>query len=285
MLTQLITSLRKIYWRHKFVQLSQRITQTPALACRASAPVEIHTLTGAKGVYLYLAAIKSFLRYCSDVAVVVHDDGSLSRRHHQLLREHIRGIRVLRKEEADSRMAVVLKSFPKCQQYRRNCLMGLQLFDYALLADAERIISLDSDTLFLSEPDQIISWIKDPQYDVLYSVEASPWDPSGLIAKNGGLGDLNGGFLCLNRNIVKLSVVEEILGGEAEFTWWTGQCCFNIICKRQGHHGAFALNPVTYQNVRSISEGAVFRHYFGSSGAFKVYYSDLLQMINDLING
>ena len=72
MFYRLRRGLSYVRFRHR----TGRIHSTPPMTCRGDAPCEIHTMLSDRDVPLYLVAIKSFLRFCQDVAVVVHSDGT-----------------------------------------------------------------------------------------------------------------------------------------------------------------------------------------------------------------
>ena len=71
----------------------KRVLKTPYLKCNPNAKVEIHTLTSHRHLFMYMTAIKSFLRYFNEIAVIVHDDGSLTKKDNVLLKHHIRGLK------------------------------------------------------------------------------------------------------------------------------------------------------------------------------------------------
>src|SRR5436309_14214237 len=79
------------------------ICSSPPLACNPDASCTIHTVLSKKDLPLYLAAIKSFLRFYSDVAVLTYSDGSLDAHDEKQLRDHIPGARVVSTSDADTR--------------------------------------------------------------------------------------------------------------------------------------------------------------------------------------
>src|SRR5438046_1264649 len=93
------------YTRFKF---ATGIMSSPPVACLGDAQCAIHTMLGARDLPLYLAAIKSFLRFCPEVGVVVHSDGTLSKRDEAIVRHHVRGCKVISAAEADARAEAVL---------------------------------------------------------------------------------------------------------------------------------------------------------------------------------
>jgi len=102
--------IKTLRYRNKNVltRMYETVLSTPALRCNPSASVEVHTLTAHHHLTMYLTAIKSLLRYYDDVAVVVHDDGSLDASDGARLRDHVNGIRLIGRATADAEMAVLL---------------------------------------------------------------------------------------------------------------------------------------------------------------------------------
>src|SRR5665647_3021275 len=56
------------------------IPKTPAVSCVLHGRPELHSLVCHRHAYNYILAIKSFLRFYIDVTVIVHDDGSLTKK-------------------------------------------------------------------------------------------------------------------------------------------------------------------------------------------------------------
>src|ERR1019366_346638 len=154
-------SLRALYWRWRespgrLYRNFRPVDSTRPLRCNPASQTEIHTLTCHKHVFMYITAIKSFLRFVSDVAVVVHDDGSLTPEDITTIERHIDGIKVIRRPDADEVMGRLLAAYPKTARYRSEVINSLELTDHALLASRERLIITNSDTLFLQRPDEVI---------------------------------------------------------------------------------------------------------------------------------
>src|ERR1017187_7503089 len=92
---------RAIYWRllgnpKGLYRNFKPINSTKPLRCNPAAQTELHTLTCRKHLFMYITAVKSLLRFISDVAVVAHDDGSLTIKDIATIEHHIDGIRVIR---------------------------------------------------------------------------------------------------------------------------------------------------------------------------------------------
>ncbi len=244
------------------------VLKSEPLACQPGADTEIHTLLGHKGVCAYLVSVKSLLRFWANVAVVVHDDGTLSARDVALISRNVGEARILDRRTADKAMAARLVDYPHCARYRRTSVIALQLLDYWGLAKGRRIISVDSDILFLRKPEAIIGWADGNGTGALYGAEDSPHDPTDTFSRYHGFTDLNAGLLCFPRAAMSYEAVETFLHGESEFTWWTGQCCYGVLLARWGGQ---SLDPNLYQCIKKLRPGAVSRHYFASSGAMAAF--------------
>lgn len=85
----------------------------------------------------------------------IHDDGSLTDADVALLHERLAGARVLRRAEADERVAPHLARRPRLQAYRARFAFGLKLVDAALLAPGPTLRYLDGDFVFLRRVDRL----------------------------------------------------------------------------------------------------------------------------------
>ena len=137
------------------------IPKTPAVSCVLHGRPEIHSLVCHRHAYNYILAIKSFLRFYNDVTVIVHDDGSLTKKDKDTIKKHIRNINIIDRGYADVKINKILDQYPNCRRYRDAFVNALQLFDYMLLCESNKIVSLDSDILFFKKPDTLIDWLRD----------------------------------------------------------------------------------------------------------------------------
>ena len=167
-------------------------------------------------------ALKSFLRFFNNIAVVVHDDGSLDAKSILLLRRHIIGLRIIGRKSADEEIEQMLpkKSCLAARQWRVHFMLA---FDYFLFSSAQKIIGLDTDTLFLKYPREIIDWIQSGEKVNLYSYEEHacyfPLDNNSkesMLYKNEEtilsiVQGVNGGLFCAYRNIADFDIAEKHL--------------------------------------------------------------------------
>lgn len=137
--------------------LFRAVSGTPPIPANPRAETGIHTAVPHRYLFAYLTAIKSFLRYYADVAVYVHDDGSLREEDKDLIRAHVPGARVIDRAWADQAFAdQVGDEF--LMKVRKSYTSYLKLFDPTLVSTHQRIIIVDTDVLFLNHPAAIIEW-------------------------------------------------------------------------------------------------------------------------------
>ena len=134
------------------------VLNTPPIRCNPEAAVEYISLVCHRDVNIYILATKSFLRFYSNVAVVVHSDGTLTRGDIINLRGQIPGIHIISRQEADERVAAKLSS-ESLKRARASDVSFIKLIDVNLFSKRRRIIA-DSDLLFLQSPSEVIQWIE-----------------------------------------------------------------------------------------------------------------------------
>src|SRR5450759_5199723 len=108
------------------------IRRTPRLESNPSSDTGIHSAVPHRYVLAYLVAIKSFLRYQSDITVFVHDDGSLSEEDKALIRSHVNGVRIVDRAVADRQFDDQVGD-PFLAKVRRSYTSYLKLFDPTLV--------------------------------------------------------------------------------------------------------------------------------------------------------
>jgi hypothetical protein len=136
------------------------VRATPPMRTNPQAEVGLHSPIPRRYVHAYLLAVKSFLRYHDDVAVYVHDDGSLRAEDKDLIRRHLIGVNIVDRAAADARFERMV-SDPFLHTVRKSYSSYLKLFDPTLTGSHARIVLLDSDTLFLQRPDAVIGWCRE----------------------------------------------------------------------------------------------------------------------------
>ncbi|MFI7643879.1 hypothetical protein [Nonomuraea sp. NPDC049400] len=143
--------------------------------------LETHTLVSEEHVGRCTVMLRSLSTHCT-VQPVLHDDGSLSARSVERLREEWPNALIISRPEANHRAAEQLVGHPKVLWWRNHNIRATQLIDYFLFAEQSRVLAVDTDVVFLRKPTEILSWVSTPENRssyFAYSPEFDP-DPSGI---------------------------------------------------------------------------------------------------------
>ncbi|MEI8349916.1 MAG: hypothetical protein WCI77_07160 [Candidatus Omnitrophota bacterium] len=258
------------------------ISATKTAQTNPDSDVEIHTLLCRKDIYPYLAAIKSFLAFYDNVRVIVHDDGTLTVGGKKLLREHIRGVKVINRQEADRRVKKRLSGKKQCLMYREKCPNFFQEIDYFIFSSTDKIISFDSDVLFFKYPREIVDWITGIQSVIKYNFELragvfpinilNPSFPFPLLA------GFNSGLVCAYREIADFGLLEKCLKYIAQskehkdYEPWLALLSQDLMGSYVASSGmkSQALSPELYKTIvhylrtqrrNDFRKKCIFRHY------------------------
>lgn len=144
---------------------TRKALRTPPVTLNTNSDVEIHMLLNEPYVYLGILALKSFLRFYKNINVLIHDDGSLTENNKKILREHIKGIKIIDLKIANEMLMdnlALSKIF--CRKnipifFPHNPVTALKL-DVAFTTQKNKIILFDSDILFFRPPIEIVNWIE-----------------------------------------------------------------------------------------------------------------------------
>ncbi|MCU1260524.1 MAG: hypothetical protein JWO80_3409 [Bryobacterales bacterium] len=258
--------IRTAYYRDV---VRPRILKTRPVCPAPNAACEIHVLTSS-GDWLNLVwTLKSFYHFSSRTyGLCIHDDGTLPSEAKRALREHFPAARFIARDEADSAVQAKLTDFPRCLHLRRTNTLSLKLFDFRHYLQAERMLLIDSDILFFSEPAELVHRVDDPGYhfnsvnaDVssAYTVDpATVEEQFGFKLRplfNSGLGLIHGASL-------RLDWIEEFLAlpGILDHFWRIEQTLFALCSFRYGAE----LLPEEYRvKLDGESRGSC-KHYIGA---------------------
>lgn len=296
MFYRLRQALHLKYFRYR----TRHILQTPPLPCEPSAKCMLQTMLSKRDVPLYLPAIKSFLRFCSKVAVVVHSDGSLDDESVRLLQAHVPGLRVILPPEANTRADQKLGADSFLGRWRRHDASYRRVLDTELWCDTPKRIIMDADVITVRCPDQIIDWIENGSGAFLFGQPPDGEPPATpgrkhiqtifrektpQMAARLGLpatfpqGATSGFYGCSNE--LSLERLEQAIhAGEAEGIpmpeWGSEQCIvIYLLCAS----GAVRLNPKHYVNFdpscMPLVEGVHSLHFYGTYRYYKHLYTRL----------
>jgi hypothetical protein len=89
--------------------------------------------------------------------LVIHDDGSLTAGALGHLRQHLLGVTIVCKPEADERIARALAARPASRAFRERLPLARRIFDFPVFAKRTHYLVLDSDVLYFAYPDEMLN--------------------------------------------------------------------------------------------------------------------------------
>lgn len=289
---------------------TRRIHTSPPIACQEDAPCEVHTMLSERDVPLYLVAIKSLLRFCQGVAVVLHSDGTLSQKSIATVRRHVPGCRVIMPAEADDRARQHLGADSLLYRWRSLDASYRRIIDTELWCSSGRRIIMDSDIIILNRPHEVIDWAEHGKRPFLMGQPpilehpapgsfASRYVGTIFREKIGPLsealgypssyldGTTSGFYGCLDElqldRIEKVLVTSTSLG--IPMTEWGGEQ--STVIYLLSIAGAVRLNPDRYFNFFRDQthkvDGAMLIHFIGTDRFYKgIYVHCARRVIADL---
>jgi len=259
----------RVAWYRDVVR--PRILSTEPIVGTTDKRCEIHVLTSKKDWLNLIWTLKSFYiasgrRY----ALCIHEDGSLETAELATLQEHFPDARIVSRVDADAKMTMVLRDFPRCLAFRNTNLLAPKLFDFAAFLASDRMALFDSDLLFFAEPTAYLRRLEDDSYKLntfnadcsyAYTVDVD------LFRKRTGsevLGFVNTGLGLVHRDSLKWHWIEEFLGfpGILDGHFWRIEQTLYALCSSR--YGAELL-PEDYSVSLEPGLGTrCFRHYVGA---------------------
>lgn len=259
----------RVAWYRDVVR--RHILKSPPIAETPDRRFEIHVLTSRHDWLNLIWSLKSFYaasgrRY----SLCVHEDGSLDPFALSSLQQHFPTARIIRRHEADQRLARELEAFPRSLQFRKTNLLALKVFDFISFLQAERMLLFDSDLLFFDEPTDFLSRLEDGNYRLnafnadcksAYTVDAEAVRTQldfELLAR------VNSGFGVIHRDSMRLGWIEEFLAvpGLAEGHFWRIEQTLYALC---GSRFGAELLPKDYDvRLEAGIPPRIFRHYVGA---------------------
>lgn len=264
------------------------LSTRPCVTGKECPAFEVHALLGHRHVGMCLWSVKSFLHNAAVACrVVLHDDGSLTRRDVDILQQHLVDARIVRRADADAAIREWIGALPHCCDYRfgrtlttdhrggnyNSNVFALRLFDFNLLSDATKILVLDVDVLFFKEPREIVAWAQDASSTgSLYSVEQyvprrnARYEVVGFDRRVPVPGWGNAGLLCFDKSAFSLEAIEgwiardkDLIDNHATFE----QRLYNLLLQRSGDSAplpdSYSFN---YNDEDAVATHFAIKHLF-----------------------
>lgn len=169
--TRVSDKINKKYYQRK---LSGRINRLPSLKIDSeNAICTVCMLASHRNFIESMAALYSFCFWESKINLHYHEDGSLSEEEISMLKKKFPGIVIFRRKAQDKMVADYLNSngLIHSAKLREQFVFALRLFDMLLEKKNKYILQYDSDVLFFSKPEAVLSIIKDNNRNGCYNLD------------------------------------------------------------------------------------------------------------------
>ena len=200
----------------------------PAVPCDTGADTELHMLTCIYDLDMAVAALKSLLRFQPPLAVVIHGDRTLNDDHRAFLQKQIPGCRVILLDDANRAIgadpdfatlrANIPGRFTLPPGYERQCAAwALKVLDFWALAQTDKVLVLDSDTLFLRQPAELLAWMQGDGQRAFHSAPNAPNAQLSASILTEGFPlvqyppAFNGGLFGYARSVVSRTLILEVM--------------------------------------------------------------------------
>jgi hypothetical protein len=259
--------LRVAYYRD---HVRPRILRTAPVRGLTDDNCEIHVLTSEQDWLNLIWTLKSFYAASGrKYLLCIHDDGSLDQMASKELTRHFPDARLIDRQTADREVLPTLAAFPRCRKLRETNHLSPKLFDFRHYLRSDRMLLLDSDVLFFSEPSDLLERIEATECrenavnaDISSAYTVQPDDVRARFHLelperfNSGLG-------VIHRDSVRPEWIEEFLElpGVTGHFWRIEQTLFALCSARFG----VKLLPGEYLiSLKPGIEGCVAKHYIGA---------------------
>jgi hypothetical protein len=142
------------------------------------------------------------------VALVIHEDGSLTKVGGETLRRHLPGARLVSRAEADREIEQLLP--PEQAAERRAHVLLMKVYDFNHFnRDGRPVLILDSDLVFRAAPDEAVEWIRGNDERVFYNPDPMRDTYRALVRPAAPLPDwFNSGFVGYRHRITLDEIVD-----------------------------------------------------------------------------
>jgi len=249
----------------------RKVLNTPPVQSNPSSDTILYSALNQVNCNAYIIAVKSFLRFCPDVSVVVQNDGDLEKESLANLSSHIEGIRIFSKESMfaiiDEKMSDDVKTvMPPVEEYNSYTpvrILYLKCLNVIARFPGKKVIFLDSDMLFLKYPAFIVDWVAQNYHSDFYgeggSFLSERFHAMGFPFKSLDIKNFNSGLLGIGGEIKteQLARVFKILrkyDPSIFYEWEIEQSVWSVLLSERE-------NPVNLDSLENVYIGSGWRSY------------------------
>ncbi len=163
--------LNKFLYKKPFDALLEQVSDIKPITCSINANTTFHMLTSASDTQMAILALRSFLQYFPDININIYGDSSLSIDDASRIKKTLPSAKIVLYPEFESTLDSnkdLASLFRKLQERFslapdfafRATPWAMKFVIPHLYRHSKRHVLLDSDTLFISNPDEVIAWCK-----------------------------------------------------------------------------------------------------------------------------
>jgi hypothetical protein len=181
-------------------------------------------------------------------------------------------------------MLTALAAYPRCLRYRSRTVNAVELLDFNVLARREKLILVNSDVLFLEKPQRLVDWIMSDSKDIVAVYEERPARQKEDLAtlEVEFPAHITIALMCSHASLFDPVFAEEALS-RTDNDWFIGQNIYPMLVARRPDFRFDFFDRDEYQASGVFKEGAVFRHYWSSTGLFAgTQFEDARRVISRL---
>ncbi len=251
--------------------LFREITKTAKITTNPSSESVIYCAIGNNASRQYLAAIKSFLRFYNDVRVVVQSDGTLTEKYENEIRSHLPGVEIYSQDDMfeciDNFVSPELADLlPNRDDYFKHTsvkIVYLKFLNVIFRLNGSKVVIIDSDILFLRNPEFIVNWLKSEYTHDFYgegsNARSADFHNMGFEFKSLDVANFSSGTIGIGGHVAQEELVrifKKIRDYDSSlfYSWEIEQALWSIIM-------ATRKNPVNIDSLRDVYVGSGWRSY------------------------
>jgi hypothetical protein len=245
-----------------------------------SVTAEVRTMCGEAQSLMGIWASYSLMRFLPEARLVVHSDGTLTRATVERWSRVVPGLRIVSREEGAQSAATRLAGFPRVLDWSSSYHFGAKLGPFYSVGATERLIDMDTDTLTLSEPAEMLACLGSDRCKLAWNRDEKSYYayPAALLQdvlgeRIGPLPEcLNGGYMVsFKLGDPEWGFLDAVIAAlEADprtdpLRYWMHQTLFALLASTMGE-AARALPPGYGVHKGPTRPDTVMRHYVGNPG-------------------
>jgi len=282
--------------------LFRNILKTPAIKTNPNAETTLYCALNKANCRAYILVAKSFLRYYSNVSVMVQNDGTMDEKCISEIQSHIKGVTIYSKAEmmniiAEHASPQLLKLIPDVNEYQVHTsikIMYLKFLNVIFRLNGKKVIIIDSDLLFLKHPNAIIEWIEKPYNHDFYgegsNANAKSYYKIGFEFKSLDIANFSSGTIGIGGTVNQDELIDifsriQKYNPSLFLSWELEQALWAIVMAKRE-------NPLNLDELREIYIGSGWRPYdelrekaviVHFAGAFRFKNLRYLRLAHDII--